>query len=57
MPKAIAPKVAQINIDRFKKSAIQNASGQQGRLKNHNNGNPKQAQLKQERIFLSPAII
>jgi hypothetical protein len=30
MPKAIAPRVAQINIDRFKTSAIQSASGQKG---------------------------
>jgi hypothetical protein len=30
MPKAIAPNVAQININRFKTSAIQSASGQKG---------------------------
>jgi hypothetical protein len=29
-PKAIAPTVAQISINRFKKSAIQSASGQKG---------------------------
>jgi hypothetical protein len=57
MPKAIAPSVAQINIERFKKSAIQSASGKQGHLENHNDGKPKQAQLKQERIVRSRAII
>ena len=34
MPKAIAPNVAQINIDRFKKSVIQKRLGK-GRLGNH----------------------
>jgi hypothetical protein len=54
MPKAIEPRVAQINI---KMSAIQSASGKQGNLENHNDGKPEQAQLKQERIVRSRTII